>query len=89
MHLNNVISIIVVIKRQHMRLMKFCGAFLVLMMSVGLVYAQPGEPCYGTDPDAGCPLDTWVIVFAGAAFLLAALHLHRRQKHQHNTFNDQ
>lgn len=72
-----------------MRLIRFCGAFLVLMIiSMGMLYAQgPGIPCSDADPDAQCPLDTWVIVFAGVALLMAALHLHRKQKQQHKTLN--
>ena len=63
-----------------MRIKIFCGALLLLMLNVVVLYAQPGEPCGGTDPDATCPLDTWVIVLAVAATALAAFHLYRKQK---------
>ncbi|WP_413667185.1 hypothetical protein ACEN9X_22070 [Mucilaginibacter sp. Mucisp86] len=36
--------------------------------------------CDNADDDAYCPLDTWVIVFAVAAFVFAAIHLYRKQK---------
>ena len=58
----------------------FCAAFLFLMFNVVLACAQ-GLPCGGEDPDApACPIDTWVVVLAGAAFIFAAVHLYRRQK---------
>jgi len=59
---------------------KFWAILLVLMANSALLYAQPGEPCNGADPDAYCPLDTWVFVLAGAALVLAVLHLSRKQK---------
>jgi hypothetical protein len=63
-----------------MRIKIFFGAFLLLMLNVVMLYAQPGEPCGGVDPDATCPLDTWVIVLAFAAVIFAAFHLNRKQK---------
>jgi hypothetical protein len=36
--------------------------------------------CDNADDDAFCPLDTWVIVLAVAAFAFAAIHLYRKQK---------
>ena len=65
-----------------MRIKIFCGAFLLLMLNVMALYAQPGEPCGGTDPDATCPLDTWVIVLAAVAVAFAAFHLARKQRLQ-------
>jgi hypothetical protein len=62
-----------------MRVKIFCGALLLLMLNVVALYAQPGEPCGGTDPDAMCPLDTWVIVLAIAATAFATIRLHRKQ----------
>jgi len=62
-----------------MRIKIFCGALLLLMLNVVALYAQPGEPCGGTDPDATCPLDNWVIVLAFAAAIFAVIHLYRKQ----------
>lgn len=59
---------------------KFWAVLLVLMSNSAFLYAQIGEPCGGTDPDAVCPLDTWVFVLAGAAVLFAVVHLYRKQK---------
>jgi len=66
-----------------MRFKIFGAALLVLMLNVVLVYGQ-GEPCGGTDPDAVCPLDTWVIVLAVFAFGFAAIRLYRKQSAQAN-----
>jgi hypothetical protein len=63
-----------------MRIKIFCGMFLLLMLNVIALYAQPGEPCGGTDPDEMCPLDTWVIVLAIVATAYAAIHLYRKQR---------
>jgi hypothetical protein len=68
-----------------MRIKIFCGALALLMLNVIVLYAQPGEPCGGTDPDATCPLDTWVIVLAVIATVFAAIHLSRKQRSQQNT----
>ena len=57
----------------------FSTLFLLAFTALS-VFAQPGEPCNGNDPDAYCPLDTWVIVLAIAATLFAAWHLNRKQK---------
>jgi hypothetical protein len=51
-----------------------------MMLNTAALYAQPGEPCGGVDPDATCPLDTWVIVLAFAAVVFAAFHLHRKRQ---------
>jgi hypothetical protein len=37
-------------------------------------------PCGGTDPDATCPIDTWVIVLMAAASFLAVFTLLKRKK---------
>jgi len=63
-----------------MRSKLFGGALLLLILNSAVLYAQPGVPCGGTDPDATCPLDTWVIVLAIIAVIFAAYHLHRKQK---------
>jgi len=49
------------------------------MLNAVFLFAQ-GSPCGGTDPDEVCPLDTWVVVLAVAAFVFAAIHLYRKQK---------
>ena len=59
---------------------KFWVVFFALVCNAALLFAQPGEPCGGTDPDATCPLDSWVWVLAAAAVVFAATHLHRKQK---------
>jgi hypothetical protein len=63
-----------------MRIKIFCSALLLLMLNVVVLYAQPGEPCGGTDVDTTCPLYTWVIILAVAATAFAVFHLHRKQK---------
>jgi hypothetical protein len=62
-----------------MRIKIFGCALILLMLNVVFVYGQ-GEPCGGTDPDATCPLDTWVIVLAAGASIFAAMHLYRKQR---------
>lgn len=63
-----------------MRLKIFCGALLFLLLDVMVLYAQPGEPCGGTDVDDPCPLDTWVLVLVVAAAIFGAVMLYNRQK---------
>jgi hypothetical protein len=44
-------------------------------------FAQDNDfACDNADVDAYCPLDTWVIILAMAAFAFAAAHLYRKQK---------
>jgi hypothetical protein len=62
-----------------MKIKIFCAAFLLLMLNVVTSYAQ-GCPCGCGDPDNNCPLDTWVIVLAGGAFILAVRHLYSKQR---------
>ncbi len=61
-----------------MKLKAGLGILILTLMSVVTANAQ-GLPCGGTDPDATCPLDTWVIVLVVAASLFAAYTLYRRQ----------
>jgi len=62
------------------RVKVFSWALLLLILNTAVLYAQPGEPCGGTDPDSTCPLDTWVIVLAAIAVIFAVSRLHRKQK---------
>lgn len=52
---------------------------LVLVITTLGCFAQIFA-CDDADDDAFCPLDTWVIVLAVAAFAFAAIHLYRKQK---------
>jgi hypothetical protein len=56
----------------------FCVTFLLLMLNVALLFAQVTSWC--PDPDVPCPIDDWIIVLAGGAFLFAVLNLYRKQK---------
>jgi hypothetical protein len=53
---------------------------ILLMVSIVKVHAQGGLPCGGTDPDATCPLDTWVIVLVIISSAFAAFTLFRKKK---------
>ena len=66
-----------------MRVKLFFATLLLLVLSTGALYAQPGEPCAGVDPDANCPLDTWVIILAVAALAFATIHLYRKRSAQY------
>jgi len=62
--------------------MKFKVVFstlIVLLIGVVRVCAQDILPCGGEDPDATCPLDTWVIVLVVAAGIFTTYRLYRRQ----------
>jgi hypothetical protein len=67
-----------------MRIKIFCAAFLLLMLNVFALFAQPTEPCAGADPDTSCPLDTWVIILAAVALAFAAIHLYRKHSDLNN-----
>lgn len=54
------------------------GVLILTLISAVAAHAQ-GLPCGGNDPDATCPLDTWVIVLIVAASLFATYTLYRRQ----------
>jgi len=59
------------------------GVLLLLIINVAVLHAQePSCACGCIDPDATCPLDTWVIVLAAAAFVFATLKLYRKQSAQ-------
>ncbi len=70
------------LKVRIMRGKKFLVALILLILNTAVLYAQPGEPCAGTDPDATCPLDTWVFILAIAALVLATFHLYRKSSKQ-------
>ncbi|MGZ3944177.1 MAG: hypothetical protein ACXVJB_04500 [Mucilaginibacter sp.] len=54
-------------------------SLLVLLMLSATVHAQT-LPCGGTDPDATCPIDSWVIVLVAGASFFAAYTLFKRKK---------
>jgi len=68
-----------------MRIKIFGCALILLMLNTVFLYAQV-EPCAGTDPDATCPLDTWVIILAAIAFVFTAAHLYRKQSAQQDSY---
>jgi hypothetical protein len=70
-----------------MRAKIFFGTLLLLMLNSVALFAQPGEPCEGTDPDATCPLDTWVIILAIIAVVFATIHLYRKRSRQAARFS--
>ncbi|SEN80481.1 hypothetical protein SAMN05192574_104202 [Mucilaginibacter gossypiicola] len=53
---------------------------LIWVIATVSCFAQIDFNCDSADDDAFCPLDTWVIVLAVAAFAFAAFHLYRKQK---------
>jgi len=61
--------------------MKLKAGFSVLILTlISVVTASAqGLPCGGSDPDATCPLDTWVVALVVAASLFAAYTLYRKQ----------
>ncbi|HVW13803.1 MAG TPA: hypothetical protein VHB54_08280 [Mucilaginibacter sp.] len=62
-----------------MKLKAGLSVLVLILISVATAHAQ-GLPCGGDDPDATCPLDTWVIVLVIAASVFAAYRLFRKQK---------
>jgi len=57
------------------------GISLFVLMLIGVITANAqGLPCGGDDPDATCPLDTWIIMLVIAASAFAAFTLFRRKK---------
>ena len=62
-----------------MKLKAGLGVFALLLLNIVTVHAQ-GLPRGGDDPDATCPLDTWVIVLAIVVSLFAAYRLRRRKR---------
>ncbi|MDB5135457.1 MAG: hypothetical protein JWP37_2060 [Mucilaginibacter sp.] len=64
---------------KNMKLKAGLWVFVLLMLSIATAHAQ-GLPCGGDDPDATCPLDTWVIVLVIASSIFVAFRLYRRQR---------
>jgi len=62
-----------------MKLKAGISLFVLVLISVVTAHAQ-GLPCGGDDPDATCPLDTWVIVLVAVSSVFAALTLFRRKR---------
>jgi len=62
-----------------MKLKVAFSVILLLLISAANVFAQP-LPCFGDDPDAACPLDTWVIALVVAASFFAAIKLYRSKR---------
>ncbi len=60
----------------------FFGALSVLMLNAVVLNAQLSCPCGCIDPDATCPLDTWVTLLATAAFVFATIRLYRKRAAQ-------
>jgi hypothetical protein len=65
-------------KNINMKLKAGVLVFVLLLISMVNAHAQ-GLPCGGDDPDAVCPLDTWVVVLVVAASMFAAFRLYTRQ----------
>ncbi len=61
-----------------MRLKIGFGIFVLLLINSVCAFAQT-LPCGGDDPDAACPLDTWVTVLAIALAGLAVFRLYRQK----------
>jgi hypothetical protein len=61
---------------------KFLLTAFVFAAGILSCFAQDDNitPCDEADGDAFCPLDTWVIILAVAAFTFAAIQLYRKQK---------
>lgn len=72
-----------------MRMKIFLWVLFLLMINVAVLKAQePSIACGAVDPDATCPLDTWVIILAVAAFVFAAVKLYRKRSAQQQYLAD-
>ncbi|GAC1308269.1 MAG: hypothetical protein NVSMB24_21640 [Mucilaginibacter sp.] len=65
-----------------MKIKILCGAFLLMMFSTAVAFAQAGGPCAFGDVDDNCPLDTFVVVLAGVALVFGAVQLYRKGKNK-------
>jgi hypothetical protein len=63
-----------------MKLKTWLSLIIILLITTVKVHAQGGFPCGETDPDATCPLDTWVIVLVVLASAFAAFTLFKKRK---------
>jgi len=57
----------------------------ILLTNVGTLQAQdPGLPCGGEDPDATCPLDSWVLILVAITILFAIFRsFYQKKNHSH------
>jgi hypothetical protein len=62
-----------------MKLKAGISVFVLTLISIITAHAQ-GLPCGGDDPDATCPLDTWVIVLVVVSSVFAAFTLFKRKR---------
>jgi len=62
-----------------MTLKALAGALLLTILSIVTANAQ-GLPCGGDDPDATCPIDSWVIILVAASSIFAIYTLLKRKK---------
>lgn len=58
--------------------LKIGFSVFVLLLVSAVVNAQT-LPCGGEDPDATCPIDTWVVVLVAAASFFAVYTLLKRK----------
>ena len=57
---------------------------ILLTDAVTLRAQDPGLPCDGEDPDASCPLDSWVLILVAMTIVFAVfLSLYRKKYHSH------
>ncbi|HWD90428.1 MAG TPA: hypothetical protein VG367_20015 [Mucilaginibacter sp.] len=56
------------------------GFIIVLLLLFSAASHAQNLPCDGTDPDASCPIDSWVMLLAAASSIFAAYTLLKRKK---------
>jgi len=59
--------------------LKIVFGIVTLLLINAVSYAQT-LPCGGTDPDATCPIDSWVILLVAGASTFAIYTLLKRKK---------
>lgn len=58
---------------------------ILMVLSPLLTFAQnDDEPCNATDPDAVCPIDTYVWILFAAALIIGVFFLYKKQRVQHS-----